>query len=251
MLFGAASVHAVTCTDTTIPASNPDAAYTNGSDGTVTDTRTGLMWKKCSEGQTGSTCSGTAGAYTWSAALGLAAASRFAGHADWRVPNVKELRSLVEECRTGPAINDTIFPSTPSSSFWSSSPSDYTSTYAWYVYFGNGYSSDYSFRSHNGSVRLVRGGQFLDSFDLLNPDAASPSDCVFNWAELVAPNLFAPPGAVSTTQAPFYYRYYAGTNAYLGTYSANNHLYYLGPATGNTLYDVGPLAFWSATAGCP
>jgi hypothetical protein len=82
-------------------------------------------------------------------------------------------------------------------------------------------------------------------------NSTSPSDCLFDWAERVYPTLFAPPGAVSQTSTPYYYRYYAGTNAYLGTSSVNNDVYYLGPATGNVLYDAGPLPVWQTTAGCP
>ena len=74
---------------------------------------------------------------------------------------------------------------------------------------------------------------------------------VFNRAEHVYPNLFAPAGAVSQTVAQYYYRYYAGTNAYLGTSSADNQLYYFGPASGNALFDAGPLSVWQTTAGCP
>jgi hypothetical protein len=78
------------------------------------------------------------------------------------------------------------------------------------------------------------------------------ADCVFNWAERVYPNLFAPAGAVSQTLVPpYYYRYYAATNAYLGSSSADNRLYYFGPAAGNTLLDAGPLSNWWTTAGCP
>jgi len=82
-------------------------------------------------------------------------------------------------------------------------------------------------------------------------DTLPDTDCVLNWAESLYPNLFAPAGAVSQTLAPYYFRYYSGTNAYLGTSSADSHLYYLGPATGNTLFDAGPLSNWRTTAGCP
>lgn len=77
------------------------------------------------------------------------------------------------------------------------------------------------------------------------------ADCVFSWAELIYPNLFAPAAAVSQILMPYYYRYYPGTNAYLGTSSADNQLYYLGPASGNTLLDVGSLSYWRIAAGCP
>lgn len=82
------------------------------------------------------------------------------------------------------------------------------------------------------------------------PIPPSPTDCLFNWAESNYANLFAPAGAVSNTSAPYYYRYYADTNAYLATSSANNHVYYLGPVSNNSLVDVGPLSGWLSTAGC-
>jgi len=156
---------AVTCTDATIPASNPDSIYTSdNTNGTVSDSRTGLMWKKCSEGQSwsGGTCSGSAAGYTWSDALKRTVTDRTANYNDWRLPNYKELRSLVEECRFNPAINDTLFPNTPSSSFWSGSPNASFSSNAWSVSFDYGYANIYD-RSYGYYVRLVRAGQSFDN----------------------------------------------------------------------------------------
>ncbi len=75
-----------------------------------------------------------------------------------------------------------------------------------------------------------------------------PPDCLFDWAEITYPTLFAPAGAASATSAPYYYRYYSQTNAYLGTSSVDNHVYYL--ASNSSLLDVGALTTWLATAGC-
>jgi hypothetical protein len=75
------------------------------------------------------------------------------------------------------------------------------------------------------------------------------ADCFFNWAEGTYPTLFAP-AATSITLAPWHYRYYWQTDAYLGTSSADNHVYYLGPSSGYALLDVGNLSTWLATAGC-
>lgn len=152
------SATAVTCVNG-IPASNPDAVYTVHGDGTATDTRTGLMWKVCSEGQTWSTgsCTGTAVGKTWATALADAEAHVFAGYSDWRLPNVKELFSLVEKCAVNPAINTTVFPSTPSSYVWSGSPYAYNSSNAWSVNFSYG-NAAFNYRSYAYSVRLVRGG---------------------------------------------------------------------------------------------
>ncbi|MBV5276569.1 DUF1566 domain-containing protein, partial [bacterium] len=138
LLSGFPAAQALTC-------ANPDNAYSVNVDGTVLDKRNGLIWKQCSEGQSGSTCNGSATTHTWSGALSLAASSAFAGYSDWRLPNVKELKSLAEKCRSDPAINNTIFPATPSSNFWSGSPLAYDSYYggsryvrSWYVSFDDG-----------------------------------------------------------------------------------------------------------------
>lgn len=136
---------------------NPDAVYIDHDNGTVTDTRTGLMWKQCAEGQSGASCSiGAALQFSWSGALNHAKSSDFAGYDDWRLPNVKELSSLVEECRWVPAINTNRFPNSPSWYFWSGSPYAPDSNHTWYVYF---FSGDANFwRSYDFHVRLVRGG---------------------------------------------------------------------------------------------
>lgn len=75
-------------------------------------------------------------------------------------------------------------------------------------------------------------------------------DCLFTWAERTYPQYFAPAGAASITFPPYYYRRYSGTGNYLATSSADNHLWALGPATGNVLLDVGPIGNFLAPAGC-
>ena len=78
----------------------------------------------------------------------------------------------------------------------------------------------------------------------------SQSDCLLNWAERNYPNLFAPAGAISNTWAPYHYRYYTQTNAYLAASSVDDHVYYLGPSSNNAIVDVGELSTWLATANC-
>ncbi|MCF8168919.1 MAG: choice-of-anchor D domain-containing protein [Rhodoferax sp.] len=166
---------AVTCAPNMV-ASNPDTDYTDHGDGTVTHVPSGLMWKRCAEGQSwsGSTCTGAASGHTWAQALSLGSASSFAAHSDWRLPNQKELHSLVEECRINPAINDAVFPATPSSRFWSGSPNAYGSGVAWFVAFDYGRAGGSS-HSNGSAVRLVRGGQYFGSFDSFDTLALSVS----------------------------------------------------------------------------
>lgn len=159
------SVHAGSCVPT-----NPDSAYAINGNGTVTDVRTDLMWKQCVEGQSGSNCSGTASSLDWFEALAAAQDATFAGFDDWRLPNVRELLTLVEYCNFNPAINGNYFPGTPLTSVWTGSPAipppGMPGNSSIIVSFANGASNE-SFARTNVpefsyySVRLVRSLQPL------------------------------------------------------------------------------------------
>lgn len=146
-----------------IPISRPDSRYVDNGDGTVTDTVTGLLWKQCAEGLSGSDCTGGAvNTYTWQQALqrtedvNAGSAGENLGYTDWRLPNLKELRSLVELACDGPAINEAFFPGTPLTVFWSSSPAG-TVGEARYVDFDEG-GDDELGQTNARHVRLVRTG---------------------------------------------------------------------------------------------
>ena len=151
---------AQTCqSETSVPSTTPDDRFLMHGNGTVTDTATDLMWAQCAEGLSGSACTvGMATTLTWEAALIRARDSGLAGYTDWRLPNLKELFSLVEERCVNPAINLAVFPNTPASYFWSASPSADSSHFAWIVGFMNG-GADYGSRYSYSQVRLVRSGQ--------------------------------------------------------------------------------------------
>ncbi len=163
-VFFTTTVHA-TC-NSNIPPSTPDSQLIDNGDGTVTDNKTGLMWKKCVEGLSGTDCAtGSSSSFTWQQALqqpGIVNSSNmgsgFADYTDWRLPDIRELRSIVEEQCSNPAINATRFPNTPSLYVWSGSPYADYSDFAWYVYFNAGDSYAVS-RFNDYAVRLVRGGQ--------------------------------------------------------------------------------------------
>ncbi len=80
------------------------------------------------------------------------------GFNDWRVPNSTELMSIIDNGRYNPSIDTNYFPNTNSSIFWSSSPNAINSSYAWYVVFSFGNSTNGS-RSSFRYVRLVCFGQ--------------------------------------------------------------------------------------------
>jgi hypothetical protein len=161
LLATAFSSEAQTCrSDSEIPSTTPTSDFHDNGDGTVTHKKTGLMWTKCTLGQTGGDCSGgSATTYDWSAALQAAKASRIAGYNDWRVPNVKELITLVEKRCFDPAINVAVFPAIPVSDVWTSSPTtDFPSNTptSWGVNFAEfGYNFTYE-RTDLLSLRLVR-----------------------------------------------------------------------------------------------
>src|SRR5712692_5802639 len=87
----------------------------------------------------------------------------FAGHCDWRVPNVKELQSIVDYGQIGPAIDPT-FPGptvapgfTVTSFYWSSTSFANGPLYAWLVGFNFGL-VDFSGKNNTVHGRAVRGG---------------------------------------------------------------------------------------------
>ncbi len=153
---------------TNLPETTPVTRFTFNNDGTVTDKQTGLMWKVFSEGQLWNSAhqQGPESAirYTWQQALQRARDVNnfggFAGHTDWRVPNIKELLSIVERQCTEPAINLSIFFNTPSFDYyWTSSPSiNKNNNRVWVVYFGDGHSYSSSKNASN-YLRLVRDAQ--------------------------------------------------------------------------------------------
>jgi len=144
------TVWAQTCNDQML-ASTPTNIFIINTDNTVTDTQTGLIWKHCLEGVTGTQCEqGTATSFTWQQALEYAAKQP-----EWRLPNIRELTSIVELKCSEPAINLSVFPATPSNSIvWSSSPHANNSNNAWFVYFSNGSDQDYN-RSSNTYVNTL------------------------------------------------------------------------------------------------
>ena len=103
---------------------------------------------------------GTADYLSWRAALNAAATiGTYKGYNDWRLPNQKELRSLVEECRVTPSINEFAFPNTPASFFWSGSLLTGGGAFAWSVSFDDGHDGTLSRGAGNQVFRLVRAGQ--------------------------------------------------------------------------------------------
>ena len=182
-------VDAQACLNPDMTETTPTSDFTFHSDGTVTHNPTGLMWKRCLEGEVFSDnatpdnflddkCTGSAATMNWQVAFDqakLANDSNFAGHCDWRVPDLKELKSTVEYCKglrnsSGfIAANKVVFPSFVGFPVvWSSSPaisddvvvtSDVpANSTAWAVYFSLGDTGRF-LRKTNLATRLVRSGE--------------------------------------------------------------------------------------------
>lgn len=144
----------------------PSSQFENNNDGTVTDLKTKLIWKKCIEGQTwqagSNLCSydtDIAPMFTWPEALAKATQTNsnggFAGAVNWRLPNIKELSSIIENACYGPSINLSIFPNTPAGIYWSSTPYIGSNEHAWSVRFNYGQNS-MNFKYDYYFARLVR-----------------------------------------------------------------------------------------------
>lgn len=169
---------------------------------TVTDNATGLMWSKCSEGLEGENCEiGRLKPLNWDEALDTARNSRLAGYNDWRLPNVKELQSLVKYDVYAPSIDTTNFPNTSSRLYWSSTPFAYAASkpsYSWPVNFHYGYVYvEDDDRTDQRAVRLVRDVQGAYSGQIVKhskslivlPPAATNANHEWNFVN--APTGFA------------------------------------------------------------
>jgi len=137
-------------------------AYVDNGDGTITDTRTGLMWEKKSDDGTIHDKDNT---YAWSATGSLAdgpafttflatlnAGGGFAGYTDWRLPNEFELLSLQNFGNLNPSVSAAFNTScgggctvltcsctSASFGYWSSTSRAGNDAFAWVVGFSEGH----------------------------------------------------------------------------------------------------------------
>ncbi len=74
----------------------------------------------------------------------------------------------------------------------------------------------------------------------------SDSDRVFNYLEAAFPQFVAPASSASLTAQGYYFRYYAQTNAFVGT--KDGQVWYLVPSINGNVNPLGSLADWLAVA---
>jgi hypothetical protein len=139
----------------------PNAASYDTLAGMVVDEVSGLTWERQLSGAAavpGCTLDGGGlQLCSQASAASYCAANRVGGFADWRLPTVAELFSLVDYTVTAPALDQTAFPGTASALFWSATPvAPATTGGGWTVDFQQGsYQQTSAQESHN--VRCVRG----------------------------------------------------------------------------------------------
>jgi hypothetical protein len=137
-----------------VRGANTTSSFTDNGDNTTTDTKTRLVWQKSTSGSE----------MTWEEALSSCEALTLASQSDWRLPNIKELFSIVDTSEYNPAIDETYFPATQSADYWSSTTWRTTTTQAWRVDFKGGqqytrHKTDvHANQTADKYVRCVRGG---------------------------------------------------------------------------------------------
>jgi len=102
-------------------------------DGTVTDQNSGLIWQQQDDGI----------GRNWQDSLAYCEGFELAGQTDWRLPNIKELQSIVDYTRHDPAIDPAAFTLTDSEGwFWSGTTHGDSTLSAAYICFGKCDSKD-------------------------------------------------------------------------------------------------------------
>jgi len=147
--------------------SQTNTRFSQHSNGTISDSTTGLIWKRCAEGLSGENCTtGTAAQTTWMLALQHVAAVnadalagtqvyQHLGYSDWRLANIKELASIIDLRCTLPASNIALFPNLPHDLLhWTSTPTA-SNNMAWSIEFIHGHSVPTN-KAESGYIRLVR-----------------------------------------------------------------------------------------------
>ena len=145
---------------TTVHQEGDDGTYQKGfsgtrfadnGNGTITDNATGLMWIK-DHNAVGAPFNAQ---MTWTNAITNCEALSYAGQTDWRLPNLRELQSIVDYSRLNPAV-DPLFTNTQSSFYWSSTTKVGITSDAWYVYFPYGTVGNNPKTSNSYYVRCTR-----------------------------------------------------------------------------------------------
>ena len=122
--------------------------FTNTVD-VVVDRYTGLTWQR----------SDNASEDTWENAITYCEGLTLDTQTDWRLPDIKELQSIMDDTAVAaPTINATFFTDTNSAGYWSSTTDTNTPANAWTTDFNTGEMGN-AVKTGSLNIRCVRGGQ--------------------------------------------------------------------------------------------
>lgn len=113
----------------------------------VTDSVTSLEWQD----------NATPATMTWQESIDYCESLILGGDVDWRLPNLNELASIVDDSNYNPPINNT-FVNTIHSNYWSSTTYTDRDSAAWYIIFIDG-SYNAVRKTEKQWVRCVRAGE--------------------------------------------------------------------------------------------
>jgi hypothetical protein len=125
----------------------------------VKDNVTGLIWEVKTDDDAYGDKDQT---FTWEGTRDLIDQlnrDKFGGRDDWRLPNIKELQSILDYKRHAPTIDPAIFPETLSGWYWSSTAYPFDTNRFWTAGFRTGYTYHNPIDNPDTYVRAVRGGQ--------------------------------------------------------------------------------------------
>ncbi|MDO8806667.1 MAG: DUF1566 domain-containing protein [Elusimicrobiota bacterium] len=144
------------------PVNQPNYTIQNpvGISSVTIDNRTGLMWV------TNPVDAAISGTYLWEDAIDaceglIGSAGTYAGYNDWRLPNIRELMSIVDYQNVSPAINTAYFLNPVGAFYWSSTSYVQDNLFAWEVGFVSGI-VNLDFKTSSYSVRCVRAGPGME-----------------------------------------------------------------------------------------
>ena len=125
--------------------------FTVNNDGTVLDNSNGLIWQQAEDG----------GTYSWDDSIKYCEVLSLAGKEDWRLPNVKELRSMCDDTLMYPAVDKQAFPDiNAANGYWSSSYENHDTARGWMIMVVDG-KVEHPDKSEKFQARCVRGGDKL------------------------------------------------------------------------------------------
>ncbi|KJU81380.1 secreted protein containing DUF1566 [Candidatus Magnetobacterium bavaricum] len=138
----------------------PSPRFTDNGNQTVTDNLTGLIWAKDAGAPTVGSCTG--GYMTWQSTLNYVACintANYLGYTDWRLPNKKELFSLIDfKMSDLSSLSDYPFYNVQHSYHWASTTIHNATSYAWRVYMVAGFTNNIIKSVDGGCAWPVRSG---------------------------------------------------------------------------------------------